>query len=653
VEASAPALNGNTVVIAVGVVAALYFGRDVFIPIAGAILLSFVLASPVRLLQRWGVGRGTSVALVVALAFAAILAVGTLLVSQLTHLASDLPRYQWTIRDKITAFKDTAGGHGPVGRVADMLQDLTDEMKLPPRPKPGEAAGAVQPAPQERPVKVEVIDAAKSPIETARNLLAPLVHPLATLTLVAIFVVFILLQRADLRNRLIRLAGSRDLQRTTAAMNEAAVRLSRFFLTQVTLNACFGLVVGLGLWAIGVPSPILWGIMAAISRFIPYVGVAIAAGLPLLLAAAVDPGWSMLLMTAAFFIVMEFAVGQVVEPLLYGRSTGLSPVAVILSVTFWTWLWGGVGLLIATPLTVCLVVLGRHVEQVQFLEVMLGDRPPLTEAEIFYQRMLAGDVSEGFEQAETFLKNHALSAYYDEVALKGLALAQLDAGRSVLDGERLARVEETACALVEELSDYEDIVPASDPRHPDGQKAEPKRADGDAHLDETLEEADERTETLAALAEEEIAPEWRAPGAVLCIAGRNQLDRAGAQMLAQLLGKHGLGAQVPGTEIDAGSGPASLDPSGVRLVCASFLDTTAPVHVRFATRRLRRRFPDAAIVVGAWGLAPEAAEELCTAARSDACVTRLAEALRWCLEAATRGSQGEGEPPSTAPKAAA
>ncbi|MDB5560544.1 MAG: putative permease, partial [Enterovirga sp.] len=173
-EASAPALNGNTVVIAVGVVAALYFGRDVFIPIAGAILLSFVLASPVRLLQGWGVGRGTSVALVVAFAFAAILAIGTLLVSQLTYLASDLPRYQWTIRDKITAFKETAGGHGPVGRVADMLQDLTDEMKLPARPKPGEAAGAVQPAPQERPVKVEVIDAAKSPIETARNLLAPL-----------------------------------------------------------------------------------------------------------------------------------------------------------------------------------------------------------------------------------------------------------------------------------------------------------------------------------------------------------------------------------------------------------------------------------------------------------------------------------------------
>lgn len=640
VEASAPTLNGNAVMVAVGVVAALYFGREVFIPIAGAILLSFVLAIPVRLLQGMGLGRRGSVAVVVVLAFAAMLSVGAILASQLTQLAGDLPRYQWTIRDKISSLKETAGGHGPLGRVADMLQDLSEEMKLPPRPKPGEAPAALDKPPPERPVRVEVVDTARSPIETIRNFLSPLVHPVATFGLVAIFVVFILLQRNDLRNRLIRLAGSHDLQRTTAAMNDAAVRLSRFFLTQVTLNACFGVVVGLGLWAIGVPSPVLWGILAAISRFIPYVGVIIAAGFPLLLAAAVDPNWSMLLMTAGFFIAIEFAVGQVVEPLLYGRSTGLSPVAVIVSVTFWTWLWGGVGLLIATPLTVCVVVLGRHVEQLGFLDVMLGDRPPLTEAEIFYQRMLAGDVSEGFEQAETFLKDHALSTYYDEVALKGLALAQLDAGRGVLDSARLSKVEETVCDLVSELSDYEDLVPSSDPRRPEGQRPETKRADGDADLDETLDRADERTEDLPVLARHDIAPEWQSGSPVLCVAGRSQLDRAGAQMLAQLLVKHGVATRVEGADLLA-TGHSGSDLSGVRLVCLSFLDTTAPVHVRFAVRRLRRRLPDARILVGAWGLGGDEADQLCAAARADGCARRLSEALRYCLEAARSGSGEE------------
>ncbi|MGA0597063.1 AI-2E family transporter [Enterovirga sp. CN4-39] len=636
VEASAPPLNGNIALVALGVVAALYFGREVFIPIAGAILLSFVLASPVRLLQDWGMGRRSSVAIVVVLAFAALLSVAAVLVSQLTQLAGDLPRYQWTIRDKITAFKDTAGGHGPVGRVAELLQDLTDEIKLPPRPKAGDAPAVLDHAPPERPVRVEVVDTGGSPIQTISNFISPLLHPLATTGLVAIFVVFILLQRNDLRNRLIRLAGSHDLQRTTAAMNDAAVRLSRFFLTQVTLNACFGVVVGLGLWLIGIPSPVLWGILAAISRFIPYVGVVIAAGFPLLLGAAVDPGWSMLLMTAGFFLVVEFLVAQVIEPLLYGHSTGLSPIAVIVSVTFWTWLWGGVGLLLATPLTVCLVVLGRHVEQLEFLEVMLGDRPPLTEAEIFYQRMLAGDAGEGFEQAEAFLRDHSLTTYYDEIALKGLALAQLDAGRGVLDGAALSRVEETVSDLVDELSDYQDVVPRPEAPQAEAEKAGTKRADGDADLDETLERADERTDTLPTLAEDDLAPDWRGAATVLCVAGRNQLDRAGAQMLAQLLAKHGLGARVEGAELLASNRPLPLDPSEVRLICLSFLDTTAPVHVRFAVRRLRRRFPDAQILVAAWGIADDEAEKLCAASRSSACASRLSDALRYCLDAARR-----------------
>ena len=209
-------------------------------------------------------------------------------------------------------------------------------------------------------------------LQTLVALITPLIFPLTTTGVVFIFVVFILLQREDLRNRLVRLAGPQDLQRTTAAFDDAGTRLSRLFLTQLALNAAFGLVIGIGLSIIGVPSAPLWGMLAMILRFVPYVGALISAVFPLLLAAAVDPGWTMVLWTAALFIVIEPLVGHVIEPMLYGHSSGLSPVAVITAATFWTWLWGPIGLILATPLTICLVVLGRHIDRLKFLEVMLG-----------------------------------------------------------------------------------------------------------------------------------------------------------------------------------------------------------------------------------------------------------------------------------------
>ena len=283
------------------------------------------------------------------------------------------------------------------------------------------------------PVPVEVLQPDPGALESLRSLIAPLVSPLATTGIIVIFVIFILLQREDLRNRLIRLAGSHDLQRTTAALDDAAGRLSRLFLNQLLINTGFGILIGSGLWLIGIPSAVLWGILAAVLRFVPYIGSVIAAAFPLALAVAVDPGWSMLAWTAVLFFVVEPVIGQVVEPMVYGRSTGLSPVAVVVSATFWTALWGPIGLVLATPLTVCLVVLGRHVERLAFLDVMFGDRPALSPPEIFYQRMLAGDPTEAAEKAEQFLKERSLSSYYDEVALKGLQLAQADLDRDALD----------------------------------------------------------------------------------------------------------------------------------------------------------------------------------------------------------------------------
>src|SRR5262249_20441749 len=328
---------------------------------------------------------------VVLLAFVGIFALGGIIAAQITELAGGLPRYQSTMREKIQSLRGATATSSTLERAADVLQDLGKELNKPKEPQAASGATLQVPAttPEAKPIPVEVRQPPPTALENVATLISPLIHPLATAGIIAIFVIFILLQREDLRNRLIKLAGSHDLQKTTAALDDAATRLSRLFLMQLAVNASFGVVIGVGLWVIGVPSPILWGILAAILRFVPYIGAVIAAVFPLALSAAVDPGWSMLLWAAALFVVVQPVVGHVIEPLLYGHSTGLSPVAVVASATFWTALWGPIGLILATPLTVCLVVLGRHVERLEFLDVMFGDRPALSPPEIFYQRMLA------------------------------------------------------------------------------------------------------------------------------------------------------------------------------------------------------------------------------------------------------------------------
>ena len=277
--------------------------------------------------------------------------------------------------------------------------------------------------------------------------------------LVVLFLIFILLQREDIRDRFLRLAGTADLQRSTAALDDAGSRLSRFFLMQTLLNAGFGVFIAIGLWLIGVPNAVLWGIFAGLMRFVPFIGGIIAAFFPILLAAAVDPGWTMVLATAGLFLVAEPIAGHVIEPLLYGQHTGLSPVAIVISTLFWTLLWGPIGLLLATPLTVCLVVLGRHIEALQFIEVLLGDEPALEPHERFYQRLLAGDDTEAADMAETELKKKSLSAYYDAVAMPALALAQTDAAHGKLSQEKQLEICDTVEEVVEDLSDYEDQDP--------------------------------------------------------------------------------------------------------------------------------------------------------------------------------------------------
>jgi predicted PurR-regulated permease PerM len=624
-----------TAILAVIIIMMLYFGREIIIPIALAILLSFVLAPLVGLLQRIRVPRGLAVVSVVILAFTFIFAMGSLLASQLTQLAGDLPRYQSTISEKIQSFRDTTAGRGTLERASGMLKDLSKELDKPKEAASPLGAGTIlgpkAPAPL-TPVPVEVLQPDPGALESLQSLISPLLHPLATTGIIVIFVIFILLQREDLRNRLIRLAGSHDLQRTTAALDDAAARLSRLFLIQLLLNGTFGVVIGIGLWLIGIPSAILWGILAAVLRFVPYIGAAIAAAFPLALAVAVDPSWSMLLWTLALFLVVEPIVGHVIEPMVYGHSTGLSPVAVVASATFWTALWGPIGLVLATPLTVCLVVLGRHVERLEFLDIMFGDRPALSPPEIFYQRMLAGDPTEAAEKAEEFLKERSLSSYYDEVALKGLQLAQADAERGALDQERLTKIREAVREFANDLSDQDDRPP-------------PKvSSTSDAEATSAVESVAEDApfENLPILRKEDLPHDWQGECPVLCVAGRSVIDEAAAIMLGQLSTAHGLAARVEGAEALSTSNVFRLETTGVAIICLVYMDATGPAHMRYSVRRLRRKIPKATIILGCWmkEMDPAALEQLRESAKADLAAASLGEAIKLCIEATGVESQG-------------
>jgi predicted PurR-regulated permease PerM len=615
-----------TAILAVIIIMLLYFGREIIIPIALAILLSFVLAPLVGLLQRIRIPRGLAVVGVVIIAFALLFALGSLLATQLTQLAGDLPRYQSTITEKIQSFRDTTAGRGTLERASGMLKDLSKELD-----KPKDAASALggvaspKAAAPLTPVPVEVRQPDPGALESLQSLISPLLHPLATTGIIIIFVIFILLQREDLRNRLIRLAGSHDLQRTTAALDDAASRLSRLFLIQLVLNGSFGVIIGTGLWLIGVPSAILWGILAAVLRFVPYIGAAIAAAFPLALAVAVDPTWSMLLWTLALFLVVEPIVGHVIEPMVYGHSTGLSPVAVVASATFWTALWGPIGLVLATPLTVCLVVLGRHVERLEFLDVMFGDRPALSPPEIFYQRMLAGDPTEASDKAEEFLKERSLTSYYDEVALRGLQLAQADAERGALDHERLTTIRDAVIEFANNISDQDD-------------RPLPKvNSTTDAEATSAVETVAEDApyENLPILSKEDFPPEWQGEHPVLCVAGRSLIDEAAAIMLAQLSTSHGLAARVEAAEVLYTANVFRLETTGVAIVCLVYMDAGGPAHMRYSVRRLRRKLPKATIILGCWmkDMDPGALEKLRVNAKADLAAASLGEALKLCIEA--------------------
>jgi predicted PurR-regulated permease PerM len=634
------------------VVGTLYIAREVLLPLTLAILLSFVLTPLLLLLRKVKVPRVLAAIIVVTLAFAIIFGLGWMMSQHASQLAGDLPRYQHVLAEKIAALRKSAASSTTLEKAAGALKGIEDELNQSSAPPAPSAAPtpSLEDKNSTKPIPVQITKPEPRAFEILQSVLGTVLPPLATAGIVILFVIFILLQREDLRDRLVRLMGASDMQRATATMNDAATRLSGYFLRQVLINSAYGVFIALGLWAIGIPSPMVWGILAMLMRFVPYVGPFIAAAPPVLLGAVVDPGWTMMLLTGGLFLGSEFIMGQVVEPLVYGHGTGLSPIAVILSTVFWTWLWGPLGLLLAMPLTVCLVVLGRHVEGLNFLEVLLGDKPALTPAQSFYQRALTGDSAEATYQAELCLKEgRPLVDYLDEVALGGLKLAERDAERGSLDPGNLEAIDATVDEMMDNLTDFE-----------------PRRWFRKVRTEIEVEEAPGGLASLANLEEEEVdqlpmlegalAPGWEVEDAVLCVGGRTPLDEAAAMMLAGALQRQGLKARSLPSDAISAAHIVSLEASKTKLVCLSYFGASAnAAHVRYLVRRLRRILPQGAtVLVGFWADdgGGAALKSLEATAEADAYATTLKEAARFCIDAARGHEPEKSETPAKSDTAA-
>ncbi|MFM0509484.1 AI-2E family transporter [Paraburkholderia sp. RL17-373-BIF-A] len=658
IQAPATAFGLDSLIaLAVGVtvVACLYFASAVLIPITLAILLSFLVAPLADALTRLRLGHVASVFAAVVISVSVIGMLGAVIATQLTDLAAGMPRYQATIEQKMeTAHSLTIGKLNRFASAAGQaLQRATVEPPQPaPQAGPTSRGSAHTTASEPAAVPVEVREPVPTPFELARRVLSPAISPLETAFIVFVVMVVILLQRDDLRDRAIRLFGSRDLHRTTTVMDEAARRLSRYFVSQLGLNAGVGVVIGTGLFMIGVPSPILWGILAALLRLVPYVGIWISATLATALAAAVSPGWAMAIWSLALFATVELLVGQIVEPLLYGRSTGLSPFSVVVAAIFWSWIWGPIGLILSTPLTLCLLVLGRHVRRLEFLDVLLGDQPALTPIENFYQRALAGDPDEAIEQAEVLLRERSLSAYYDEVAIKGLQLAANDVERGSVTATQLARIEATTNDLVDGLDGYDDREPVTSAAEENWSAVGPLAPSSASETSDDAQAQPANTRLVSpgnSKEERAIDPSpLAASNRVLCIPGRGPLDALATTILLQLLGKHGFTSRALPHEAASRASIDQLDADDVGIVCILYLQIDGiPSHLRYLVRRIRARLPKVSIVVGLW--AAEDTEkwsaDLQSAMGAECYATSLQEIVAACRRVETARTQTEEELP--------
>ncbi|MBC8747092.1 MULTISPECIES: AI-2E family transporter [Paraburkholderia] len=601
-----PGLHGLvSLITGVVVVCGLYFGREVLIPITLSVLLSFLLAPLVQMLRRLHMGQLPSIFIAVLFALASLLAIGALIGAQLVQLAGDLPQYQEAIEQKIETVQEKTVGRADalMSSAASALQRVAPSRPAPPRPT-GRAARNAPQVPQQ----VEVHEPAPTPVQLAQRALTPAIAPIETTFIVLVVTIFILLQREDLRDRLISLFGSRDLHRTTTAINDAAGRLSRYFVAQLGVNLSAGGMIAIGLAVIGVPGALLFGVIAALLRFVPYIGIWIAAILAVFLAAAIQPQWTMAVLTLILFIVVDVVAGQIAEPLLYGHRSGLSPLAVVVAAIFWSWLWGPIGLVLSTPLTLCVVTLGRYADRLNFLTVLLGDQPALTPAQNFYQRLLADDPHEAIVQAERLLREMSLIDYYDKVALEGLRLARNDAQRGVLMPDQLQRINDALVDIVENLDIAEGLRDALSPVDP----ADPGSALLAGAPDRTTPGAGTTERYGGGLLTRTQHPDEAGKAAVLCVPGRGAFDEVTTAIAVQLLNRQGfapLMATHSGYRKARADEPSFKDTS---IICIVSLDAPdSPLYLRNMLRRTREWRPRATLVVGV-GVdgAPEASVEL-------------------------------------------
>lgn len=591
---------GHSVITAGGIILAiggLYLGREFFIPFTLAILLAFALSPVVSAFRRWRVPRVPAVILAVTFAFTLIGGLAYVVAAQVIKLANEVPSYRQTMVEKVQSLRSSGGTEGGVfGRIMSTIEGLGKELSGPASatdPLATAPAGAA--AMSRQPVPVTIESGARSPLDVITGVLGPLVATLSIAGIVIVFVIFVLLERDDLKDRFIKLVGAGDLQTSTEALNEAGSRVSRYLLMQLLVNVTYGLPIGVGLHFIGVPNAVLWGLLAAVLRFIPYLGPFLAALFPVALAFAVDPGWSMLLWVVGLFLLMELVSNNVVEPWLYGSSTGLSSLAIISAAIFWASLWGPIGLVLSTPLTVCLIVIGRYVPQLQFLGVLLGSDPVLAPEEQLYQRLLAGNAEEAIEIAEKYTDEHSSREFYDQVAIPALRLAENDRQRSTGDASYKRRVAEGMAAVVREVADHvrqQNVAPNAD------------ASNGAAPIPRALGVPD------------------------LCIAGRTDLDAAAAQMVAQAVAERGIGARVLPPIAISQNGIGQLDLAGVEVVCLSYLAPEPRTFATFACRRLKRRAPNIKTIVSLWN--PSAA----LMKRTDLSEYMAADAVVFSVEAA-------------------
>jgi predicted PurR-regulated permease PerM len=596
-----PPRSSNTstfgpIVISAAVVIALYLARSIFIPLAFALVLTFVLTPVVGRLEKMHVPRVLAVCLTILVSIAAIGGTGWILGNQLIDVANELPHYRQNIRNRIEALHIPV--KGSIGKAAETVKDIGKELSKAPDPNLTRDQSKRKSAnTTSAPLPVQVIPAEENSVDSSVRIVTPFLLPLAMTGLVIVLTVFMLIKREDLRNRLIHLVGLGQLNVMTEALDDATKRISRYLLLQFLVNAGFGALFGLGLYAIGIPYAALWGAVAAILRIVPYVGTLLAAFLPFLLSLALFDTWLPPVLVVALYGTLEILTANLVEPWLYGVHTGISSLAILVSAIFWTILWGPAGLILSTPLTVCVVVLGRYVPEWSFLHVLLGDEPVLAAEAHLYQRLLAMDQQESREIVDLFLKEHTLTELYDSVLIPALAMAEQDRHKGALDPLREEFLFLSVNEIVAELSSYT-----------------PK--------------------------ENEIAAQPPPmPAKVFCFAASDQADEIINSMLLQLLEQRGCTA----FSFPAGTSAPITELAPDDVICVSALPPFAFANARSLCGQLRARFPKSKLIVGIWGFTGDVPQALQRFDRSkpDALVSSLARVIERLMPTAPNAREPE------------